>query len=162
MKLCPPWPRVIAISLLMDDSFLIKTRQFVNALRKDQRVAHVGFFHNGMYGTPGRKRVYERLLLDLWKTAGAVESVVYDTGYCSCVITYEESESVSRAIKAFNKMTTLQATLDEISGCYSDEGDKLLARELYKKFFIEHEGCYIRVVSFPTRGAMLARKETGF
>lgn len=152
----------IPVQINMEDEYYQKTGRFIAASKVDQRVVHVTFYHRGLYGTPGRKRVYDRVLHEVWNRAGKVESVEYDHGYLSGKITFENCESVTAAQNLFNHTDSFRKEMGLIAQSYRDVVDKQLIQKILKIFFVEYEGRLIHVVSFPTsRAALLARRMYG-
>ena len=139
------------------DYFIIKAAGFARTLKLDLRNIHVTFHHRGIGGTPGHKRIYERQLKLLWEEAGAISGARYESGYTSCVVTFYDAACAALAVKRFNNISLLKEHFKKILLRFKDQSDAELYKRMIKLFFVEHDGCMIRVVTFAEESVMVEK-----
>ncbi len=104
---------------------------------KDQhKIVCIYFHHCGIHASPGRLRVYEKLLLSLWTLFGPVSDVFYEPLMRHCVLTYRDFLDATNAMDFLNDSTNLSAALDVIVAAYADAQDREMAERIVQELFV--------------------------
>ena len=104
---------------------------------KDQyKIVCIYFNHRGVQASPGRLRVYEKLLMALWTLFGRVSEVFYEPLMRHCVLKYCDFGDAMNAMEFLNNPSDLAAAMNVIVAAYSDPQDRDMAHRIVQELFV--------------------------
>lgn len=108
----------------------------LHAPKEQHKIVCVYFHHNGISVSPGRQRVYAKLIMALWSLFGPVADVHYEQQFRYCVITYESFLDATNAMEFLNETHELIGVLNTIIATYSDAQDRDMASRIIEELFV--------------------------
>lgn len=147
-------PRRVLSSV--DDAFL--TPLYDDILQ--HYIVCVFFNHEGIPASPGRKRMYERILTLLWEMYGKIDYAYYDSEFKTGIVKFESAIDASTAIELINTQSDLTTNLNNLVSSYSNMEDRSVARRIIDELFVRKRGEYISAVGCSTGDSSIIDSNT--
>ena len=122
---------------------------------QDKRIIHISFNHGGINISPGRKRLFARVLHNIWGKLGEVQDAYYQEQFLFGVIAFSSLEDTKKAFTTLNNSITFNAILNESIVALSESDDRFLVDMIVKELFVEHEGRFVSAIMFPSGARFL-------